>query len=251
MREMALAEYYRLLGHPTDRNARLEAKKSLQVLGHEYDDETLDKTEALIIGDVNAAMAYAYHRIYNHAVDLTYEEGYFYGSYGEQYEQRKKVSETQRKGRYELERIIRFAGRMMKRYPNARVSGGFVVRLAQAPLELENYSDAVGSASKALSLGVSKELRAEALFIKASGEHAERKYEAAKRTLRTLIRDFPNSRHHEHSRRLLAIASEDTGDLEARWTSTSHSDIGSMLHISLMCLCRSSSSSSLSRRERT
>ncbi|HCA58645.1 MAG TPA: hypothetical protein DEP46_11745, partial [Blastocatellia bacterium] len=122
----------RLLAHPTDRNARLEAKKSLQVLGHEYDDETLDKTEELIIGDINAAMAYAYHRIYNHAVDLTYAERSYYGSYREQVEDRKEVSETQAKGRHELDRVTRFASRMMKRYPNARVSGGFVVRLAQA-----------------------------------------------------------------------------------------------------------------------
>ena len=34
-RARALAEYYRLLGHPTDWDARLEAKKSLQVIGHE------------------------------------------------------------------------------------------------------------------------------------------------------------------------------------------------------------------------
>lgn len=214
MREMALAEYYRLLGHPTDRNARLEAKKSLQVLGHEYDDETLDKTEELIIRDINAAMAYAYHRIYNHAVDLTYAERSYYGSYREQMEERKEVSETQAKGRHELERVARFASRMMKRYPTARVSGGFVVRLAQAQIELEDYAEAEVSASRALSLGVSGELRAEALFIKASSEHAQRKYEAAKRTLRTLLRDLPDSRHYEHSRRLLALAAEDTGDLE-------------------------------------
>src|SRR4029453_13044741 len=71
-RAKALAEYYRLLGNPTDLAVRLEAKKSLEMIGHQYDDATLDEVEKLISDDANAAMAYAYHRIYNQAIDLTY-----------------------------------------------------------------------------------------------------------------------------------------------------------------------------------
>jgi outer membrane protein assembly factor BamD (BamD/ComL family) len=213
MREMALAEYYRLLGHPTDRNARLEAKKSLQILGHEYDDDVLDKTEALISADVNASMAYAYHRIYNFAVDLTYAEDEFYGSNRE--ERKRQLAETHQKGRHELERVARFSARMMSRYPNARVSGGFLVRLAEAQLELERFAEAADSAGRALSRGIAGELRAQALFIKASSEHQAKKYGAAKRTLTELIRAFPRSKHIEHARRLLALTAEDTDDLES------------------------------------
>ncbi|MFT3742811.1 MAG: tetratricopeptide repeat protein [Pyrinomonadaceae bacterium] len=217
-RDLALAEYYRLLGHPTDRNARLEAKKSLQLLGHEYDDQTLDRVEALISDDVNASMAYAYHRIYNYATDLTYEtvDRWYSADDWSQYEQEKKrVAETKAKGSHELKRIVSFSSAMMKRFPNAKVSGGFVLRIAEAQLELENYQDSINSVRTALTLGVSGELRAQALWVGSSAEHALKQYSRAAKMLKTLIAEYPSSKHVEGARRLIALTAEDTGDLES------------------------------------
>jgi len=89
-RAKALAEYYRMLGNSTNRSARLEAKKSLQIIGHKFDDATLDQVEQLIAGDVDASMAYAYHRIYNYAIDLTYQHAEKWDTYYESKNDRKK-----------------------------------------------------------------------------------------------------------------------------------------------------------------
>ncbi|MGQ0540524.1 MAG: tetratricopeptide repeat protein, partial [Blastocatellia bacterium] len=110
---LALAEYYRLLGS-TDLGVRLEAKKSLQFIGHEYDDDTLDKVEALIADEPDAALAYAYHRIYNHAIDFTYvefEEWCCRGDdrWSEIENEGERVKKENDKGRHELERIAKFA----------------------------------------------------------------------------------------------------------------------------------------------
>src|SRR5262249_39382212 len=79
---LALAEYYRLLGSK-NWAARLEAKKSLQIIGHKWKDETLDKVEELIAEDSSASLAYAYHRIYNVAIDHSYESTNTWCCYGQ------------------------------------------------------------------------------------------------------------------------------------------------------------------------
>jgi outer membrane protein assembly factor BamD (BamD/ComL family) len=219
-RARALAEYYRLLGHPTDWNARLEAKKSLQIVGHNYDDVTLNQVEALMADDANAALAYAYHRIYNHAVDYTYQEGSGWNHYDENERWRKKqeeeerVAEAHKTGHHELGRVARFATAMMKRHPQARVSGGFVLRVAQAQFELQNYAEALSMARKALALSVSGGLRAQALWIKGSAEHQHKDFPAARATFNQLIAAFPQANLTEGARRLLAMTAEDQGDFE-------------------------------------
>ncbi len=215
-RVLALAEYYRLLGDPTDRNARLEAKKSLQMIGHEYDDETLDHVEKLISGDVHTAMAYAYHRIYNHAVDLTYQhiESWYHSDYKYESEEKTRIADANKAGNHELNRIARFAAAMMKRYPQAYVSGGFVLRVAEAQIELQNYPEAGKLAGKALMLGLNGDLRAQALWIKGSTEHQAKDFKAARATFNHLISEFPNEKLTEGARRLLALTAEDQGNLE-------------------------------------
>ena len=219
-RAEALAEYYRLLGHPTDWSVRLEAKKSLQMIGHGYDDAVLDKTEELISPDPNAAMAYAYHRIYNHAVDFTYEEKNSWCCWGDdrwlqESKEEESVKTAAGTGRRELERVARFATAMMKRHSQARVSGGFVLRIAEAQLELQNFAEALSLARKAIGLGVQGLLREQALWVKGSAEHQLKKLDDARRTFEQLVSEFPKSKLVEGSRRLLAMIAEDRGDLES------------------------------------
>jgi TolA-binding protein len=215
-RAEALAEYYRLLGSPNDLHARLEGKKSLQMIGHDYDDGTLDKVEALIRDDVEASMAYAYHRIYNHATDLTYVNRstvWFYMTSSNDNEA-ELVEELHAKGDHELERVARFATSMMRKYPNARVGAGFVARVAEAHLESKNFTDALVTARKALALGVDGDLKAQVLWVVGSCEHAQKNLDAARSTFEKLIAEFPRSKYTEGSRRLLAMVAEDRGDLE-------------------------------------
>lgn len=218
-RAESLAVYYRLLGDPSDRVMRLAAKKSLQVMGHEYDDETLDKVEKLVAGDRDAAMAYAYHRIYNVAVDSTnveFEQWCCYGDnkWQEEQDERTRVTNEHDAGKHEIKRVVRFATAMMKRYPQAKMAGGFVVRVAEAQIELQDYAEAQKMAEKALELGVSGDLRAEALWIKGSSEHQRKDLAAARRTFTKLIAEFPDNKLTEGARRLLAMTAEDQGDLE-------------------------------------
>ena len=218
-RAEALAEYYRMLGDPTDWNVRLEAKKSLQIIGHAYDDETLDKVESLIADDENASMAYAYHRIYNHAIDLTYEEIDRWvmknDDWAEQEKEERRVAHANSSGSHELERVAHFAAKMLQRHPGAHVSGAFLLRLAEARLELQNFSDALKFAKRALASGIDGDLRTEALWIKGSSEHAAKDFKNARSTFAQLVREYPNSKLTEGARRLLAMTAEDTGDLEA------------------------------------
>lgn len=216
-RSMALAEYYRLLGDKSDLLARLEAKRSLQMIGQEYDDMTLDRLEQFIASDADTALAYTYHRIYNQAVDLTYQElaPYYASDYTELgYQEKKRVTDAHNDGKHELERVARFASAMMKRHPNARVSGAFVLRVAQAHTELQNYSESLRLARQALGLSVQGELRAQALWIKGCAEHRLSDLKTAGSTFQQLVAEFPKSKLTEGARRLLAMTAEDQDDLE-------------------------------------
>ena len=222
MRAEALAEYYRLLGHPTDLAVRLQAKKSLEMIGHEYNDETLDKVEPLIAGDVNASMAYAYHRIYNQAIDLTYldRENIWRCPVGddvdgEDVDKDKCLADTEKAGEHELERVARFASSLVKRHPEAHLSGGFLLRVAQADLELQNYEGALDFAKNALGSGVEGDLRAQALWVKGSAQHQRKEFGTARKTFEQLIAEDPKSKYVEGSKRLLAMVAEDRGDLES------------------------------------
>lgn len=218
-RARALAAYYTMLGHPTDRAVRLKAKFDIGYLGHGQDDATLDKVEEVIAGDSNAALAYAYHRIYNHATDSTYAVINSWCCYGDdrwqqKNEEEKSVSDARKAGNYELERIAKFAAAMMKRYPLARISGGFVLRIAEAQLELQNYPEALKLSEKALNMSVQGEMRMEGLWIKGSSEHRLNHLKSARATFKQLIAEFPKTKLTEGAQRLLAMTAEDQDDLE-------------------------------------
>lgn len=217
----AVADYYRLLGHKTDRRVRIDAKRSLEFIGHDIDEEVSDTVESLIAREPDAAMAYAYHRIYNHAVDFSYaefSEWYNYQpwvSWAEAQEEKKRVEQRVEKGTSELRRVARFASEMIDRFPSARVGGGFVVRLAQAQLELQEYGEALKLSKKAIGLGVAGELREQAMWIKGSAEHRTGAASAARVTFTRLVDEFPKSKLAEGARRIIAMAAEDEGDLES------------------------------------
>ncbi len=215
---LALAEYYRLLGS-TDLGARLEAKKSLQIIGHEYDDETLYKVEELIADDPNASQAYAYHRIYNVAIDHSYQTMNTWCCYGDdkwqqEQDEKKRVADETEIGNHELERVARFATAMMKRYPKSSVSGDFVLRTAEAQLELQNFAEALRLSDKALNMGIQGEMRMEGLWVRGSSEHRLKQLRSARATFKQLIAEFPKAKLTEGARRLLAMTAEDQDDLE-------------------------------------
>ncbi len=129
-------------------------------------------------------------------------------------EEKERVAKVQAEGRHELSRVATFATAMIKRYPQAKLSAGFVLRLAEAELELKNYTEARSLAKKAVAIGVQGDLRSQALWIKGSVEHEEKEFTAARATFAQLIKEFPRSKLTEGARWLLAMTAEDQGDLE-------------------------------------
>src|SRR6185295_8799992 len=146
---------------------------------------------------------YAYHNIYNYVFRSVYER-----YWGEDKEERDE------KGRRELERIASFATRMMNRYPASSVGAGFVVRVAEADLELGKHLDAARLARRAVAMGAKGEIRAEALWAAGVAEFRLHQYPNARQALTTLVAENPNDRYTEGARRLLAMLLEETGDLE-------------------------------------
>ena len=222
--ELALgaADYYRMLGHPSDVRVRLRAKEALRLLGEDFGtDAILSQIEKELANEPQAALTYAYHRIYNHAVDTSYlqvEERCSHCNDSEDWQsfEKQRGQDTARKnaGLTELHRVASFATTMMRHYPNAGISGAFVLRVAQAQIELQNFREALSLATKALSFNRSGDLRAEALWIKGSAEHRLKDFKAARSSFTRLVNEFPKSHLTEGARRLLAMVAEDAGDLE-------------------------------------
>jgi len=217
-RAKSLAEYYKLLAS-NDRSVRLEAKKSIQAIGHEYDDKTLDKVEELIADNPNASLAYAYHRIYNVAIDHTYQTFNTWCCWGDDRwrmdeEEKKRVADETETGNHELQRVARFATALLKRYPKSPVSGDFLLRTAEAHLELQNFPEALKLSDRALNLRIRCEMRMEGLWVKGSSEHRLQLLAKARNTFAKLVSEFPTSKLAEGARRLIAMSAEDQGDLE-------------------------------------
>lgn len=203
-RPRALADYYRMLGSD-DELWRAEAVVSIGTLRHQMDESEMAKLENLVTDEPRTAIAYAYHEIYNYA------DAYKFSSYV--YRDRSDDAEALL-SKKRLSRIATFATRMMSRYPSGQVGGGFVLRVAEAQLELENHPDAARLARRALAMGVTGDLRAEALWVAGAGEYRLKQYVSAKQALETLVKENRNNRYTEGGWRLLAMLREDNGDLE-------------------------------------
>ena len=203
-RANALADYYRMLASDNEA-ARAEAVVSIGFVRHKAAEWEMAKLEELIANEPRTAIAYAYHEIYNFAVRHCCS-AYDYDSGDDKCKPERAANE--------LHRIAAFATRMMVRYPRTATGGGFVLRVAEAQLELENNSDASRLARRALALGVRGDQRAEALWVAGAAEQRLRRYDSARRALETLVNENPNNRYTEGGRRLLAILLEDSGNLE-------------------------------------
>ncbi len=227
-RAAALVEYYRLLSDPNDENARIEAASSLKMVRHHATEEELSRVEEQLADEPQAALAYAYHSIFNFSIDpdASYgpdweEVNDAYGTYDAEatsrlHEERIREWENNRAavGRKAVERVLTFSRRLMDRYPKLAMGSLFALRVAEANLQLGNNDDAVRFAQRALQSGVQNNERAQTLWTIGVAEHRLQHFASARKHLETLIRDYPKSDLIEGARRLLAMVAEDAGDLD-------------------------------------
>ena len=200
-RPRALADYYRMLASD-NATLRAEAVASLGLIRRKADDKQMATLEKLIANEPRTAMAYAYHEIYNFAVLHSCPPR----RYWEDCNQERTTEE--------LHRIAEFATRMVSINPKAEVSGGFLLRVAEAQLEVQHYKEAARLARRALASGVKGDARAEALWVAGAGEQRIGQPNSARSALEALVRENPNNRYTEGGRRMLATLQEDSGDLE-------------------------------------
>lgn len=228
-RAAGLAQYYRLLGDKHDENARIGAAFSLTLVRSSATEDEMSRVEKDLANEPDAALAYAYHNIYNYSID----PGNSYPPYNQEpirdskgavdYEAERLRSEEQAKelkknrattGRKELTRTLDFSRRLMARYPNLAVGGGFALRAAQASEELEDSGAAVSFALRALQSPLSGDERAQALWTLGIAQHRLHHFDDARRSFTTLLRDYPHTRLTEGARRTLAMIAEDAGDID-------------------------------------
>jgi TolA-binding protein len=224
----ALVEYYRMIGDKRDENARVEGAFSLQLVRGHATDEEMARVELALEGEPDAALAYAYHNIYNYAIDPgpaypPYNSDEIRDSLGNiNYERQRARSEDREKewqkertmtGRKEMSRVLDFSRRLLERYPNLRTGGGFALRAAQASLELGDNESAVQFARRAIQTGVGDDERTQALWTNGVAEYRLRHLDVARRNLATLLTEYPSARLVESARRLQAMIAEDAGDI--------------------------------------
>jgi TolA-binding protein len=208
----ALVEYYRLLGDQRDRNARIEATVSLTFVRHHATDDEMRRVEAELEDEPQAALAYAYHNIFNYAIDPGCEAQWDYPE--NQWEADLQQENKEALQRAELRAIVAFASRLMQRYPRAGINGQFAVRVAGANLELGENRLAAEQAGRALALNVQGEERARALWLKSVAQYRLRDYAGAKLALSSLLAENPQGEFAVGARRQLAMLAEDTGDVD-------------------------------------
>jgi TolA-binding protein len=224
----ALAQYYRLLADKKE-NTRTEAAFSLTLVRHNATDDEMSRVETELANEPDAALAYAYHNIYNYSIDPgdaspPYDREPIKDSKGEtDYEAEQLRSDEREKewnknraatGRKELTRTLEFSKRLIARYPRLSIGGAFALRAAQASEELEDNAAAATFARRALQSRVGGDERAQALWTLGVAEHRLRHFGPARQSLTTLLREFPKGRLTEGARRNLAMIAEDDGDID-------------------------------------
>jgi TolA-binding protein len=225
----ALAQYYRLLGDKHDEGARVEAAFSLTLVRSSATDDEMSRVEKELANEPDAALAYAYHNIYNYSIDPgpaepPYNEETIKDSKGKvDYDAERRRDEAARRdfnhkradiGHRELIRTLEFSKRLLAHYPNLSVGGAFALRAAQASEELGDNNAAVQFAQRALQGGLGYE-RAQALWTLGIAEHRLRRFDAARKNFAALVSDYPKSQLIEGARRELAMIAEDAGDIDA------------------------------------
>jgi TolA-binding protein len=224
----ALVEYYRLLADNQEAS-RIEGAFSLMLVRSSATEDEMSRVERELANEPQAALAYAYHNIYNYSIDPgadspPYDEEPIKDSKGEtDYEAERLRSDERDKewnksraatGRKELLRTLEFSKRLIARYPGLAIGGAFALRVAQASEELDDNASAASFARRALQSRVSGEERAQALWTLGIAEHRLRHFQPARQSLTTLLKEFPKSSLTEGARRNLAMIAEDAGDID-------------------------------------
>ncbi len=227
----ALVEYYRLLSDAGDVENQKTALLSLSLARPVATEEDMARVEALLADEPATALTYAYHEIYNYSfsddapADADENENPYrscrdsnqYDCRDDYYRWQDKhaAAIAESKENLEQKRIAAFAARMMDRYPRASFGGGFALRVAQANLEQGENKRALQSSQRALSLKINANERAAALWVEGVAEYRLREFTAARRTLATLVKEYPRGDLTKRAGRLLAIIAEDAGDTDA------------------------------------
>jgi TolA-binding protein len=226
----ALAEYYRLLGDTHDENARTLAAFSLTLVRDPATDDEMARVEKELAKEPQAALAYAYHNIYNYSIDPGDREPPYNDEPIRDYKgeidwhaaQRRREADERRWnnkradiGHKELRRTLEFSKRLMASYPNLSVGGAFALRAAQASEELEDNVGAAQFAQRALKSSLTGDQREQALWTLGIAQYRQRQFEPARKNFATLIKDYPNSSLIEGARRNQAMIAEDAGDVGA------------------------------------
>jgi TolA-binding protein len=219
----ALVEYYRLLADAPEESGREPAVRSLRLARGRADDTDMDAVERELEDEPRAALAYAYHNVYSYsqayylAVPEVADENPYtsesYSNEADRWQEQKEATLRERAERKELKRAADFASHMLTRHPRAGFGGAFLVRLAEAQLELGEVKPAREAARRALSIVLDADERGQALWVEGASEYRLKDYAAARRTLAQLVAEFPQGDLARGARELLATAAEDAGDL--------------------------------------
>jgi outer membrane protein assembly factor BamD (BamD/ComL family) len=194
----ALVEYYRMLGDKGNLSSSLEGVFSLYVIRSHARELDMREVETRLAGEPAAALAYAYHELYNYAT----------GYCDEPYSRGEEISELKRDA---LKRIANFAGGLADR-PGA--TAAFVLRAAMANLSVGEDRLASRLARQTLRFGVTGEQRSQALWVLSVADHQLGEFASALESLRRLIAEKPDARLLERAQRYLPIVLEDMGDVE-------------------------------------
>lgn len=220
----ALVEYYRMLADADRPDGQQTALRSLRLARRRAGDAAMDAVEARLERDLRAALAYAYHNLYNYSAgydldvpdvgeETPYADSDKYSAESSRWQERKEQSLRERAERKELRRVADFAARLMRLRPGADVGGAFAVRLAGAQSELGDARAALQTARRALASSLPPAERARALWIEGASEYRLKDTAAARRTLSRLVEEFPEGDLARGAREMLATAAEDEGDL--------------------------------------
>lgn len=231
-RAEGLVEYYRMLADERDAAARAEAVVSLRLVRPGANEDEMARAETLLEREPRVALAYVYHEIYNatfyYGSDVEVPEDVnpyryckdsegdagcwdrFYDWQSEEYDRR--VSAAERKS---VARVAAFATRLLRGPAAGAYGGTLALRVAQADLELGEDGAARALASRALASGLAGNERASALWVRGAAEYRLKEFDAARRTFTTLLAEFPEGDLTEGARRFVALAAEESGDLDA------------------------------------
>lgn len=232
-RAEGLVEYYRMLADEHDAGARAEAVSSLRLVRGGAAEEEMARVETLLAREPRVALAYVYHEIYNatfyYGFDIEVPEdvnpyryckdgegdsscsGKFYEWQSEESDKRVRAAEHKA-----IARVAAFATRLLQRGSAAGAYGGtLALRVAQADLELGEDGAARELASRALSSGLAGNERGSALWVRGAAEYRLKQFDASRRTFTTLLAEFPEGDLAEGARRYVAMAAEESGDLDA------------------------------------